>query len=107
MKLNREDNACPSKISNRGAYPFRLDDAVLSARDDDGAPFIRPLHELSGGGVIVGTSDHAMTWVFLHDARIEVTSGAFEDWVQIEFNCQDVIGLWETALFLLQYHGAA
>ena len=94
VKVNRERRCVSVKISNRGAYPFRLDNAVMSARDDDGAPFFRPLHEISGG-VIVGTSDHAMTWVFLHDARIEVTSGAFEDWVQIEFNCEDVIGLWK------------
>ena len=44
-------------------------------------------------GVIVGSNDNARNRVFLHERKIELDSGAFEDWLRVEFDCGDVIAL--------------
>ena len=92
VRADRDKRSVFIKIINRGAYPFRLDNAEINAMDDEGKPFTRKLCELCGG-VIVGSNDNARTWVFLHEAKIELDSGAFQDWVQVEFDCEDAIGL--------------
>jgi hypothetical protein len=60
----------------------------------DGPPRTATLHELRG--VIVGSNGHAGTRVFLNTAnaaKIELDSGAFEDWVIVEFDCEGAVGL--------------
>ena len=91
VRVNREIRSVSIQIFNRGAYPFRLDNGVIEAADDDGRDFTIKLHEICG--VIVGGNHSAQTTVFLHDRNVELDSGAFEDWVSVKFDCEDVIGL--------------
>ena len=83
------------EIINRGAYPFRLDNAEVKENigtdEDEEKPWTAKLHELCG--VIVGSNGGARTREFLHNERIELGSGAFENCVTVEFDCEDAIGL--------------
>jgi len=94
VTVDRNQRTVSIKVINRGAYPFRLDNAEIRENwgtdEDEETPWTVKLHELCGG--IVGSKEEARTKVFLHNAEI-VDFGAFEDWVIIEFDCEDVIGL--------------
>ena len=91
VRTDRKERSVSITIINRGAYPFRLDNAVIGAADDEGEQFTVMLREMCG--VIVGSNDNARNRVFLHERKIELDSGAFEDWLRVEFDCGDVIAL--------------
>jgi archaellum component FlaG (FlaF/FlaG flagellin family) len=91
VRTDREERSVSIKIINRGAYPFRLDNAVIEGADDEGKQFTMKLHNTCG--VIVGSNDNARASVFLHERKIELDSGAFEDWLCVKFDCQDLIAL--------------
>jgi hypothetical protein len=91
VQTDRKERSVSIKIINRGAYPFRIDNAVIDATDDEGKRFAMKLHEVCG--VIVGSNDNARARVFLHDRKIELDSGKFEDWVCVEFDCEDLAAL--------------
>lgn len=92
VKVDSTGRTLTIEISNRGAYPFRLNNTEISGTDDDGEAFVRKVRELSGG-VIVGSGHNAYAVEFLNQVNVELQSGAFEEWVQIEFDCEDVMGL--------------
>ena len=91
VTIDRQKRSVCVEITNRGAYPFRLENAEIAANDDEGSPFTKKLHEVCGG--LVGSNDNARTYAFLRDEKIDLGSGAFEDWLRVEFDCEDVIGL--------------
>jgi hypothetical protein len=55
--VDRQNRSVSVTISNRGAHPFRIDNAEVNVTDDEGEPFTRKLHDLCG--VIVGSGDSA------------------------------------------------
>jgi hypothetical protein len=91
VRVDRDRREVFIKITNRGAYPFRLRNVVIRGQDDEGNDFTMISHEL--WGVTLGTSDTADGHEFLHDRRVELNSGAFEDRLLVEFDCEDLLGL--------------
>lgn len=89
--VERQERTIRLEITNRGAYPFRLDNVLLHGRDDDGKDFIMQCRELYWA--IVGSGDTAHELHFLRERNVELDSGAFEDWLEVTFECEDVLGL--------------
>jgi hypothetical protein len=56
------------KITNKGAYPFKIGDARLQGVEEGSEPFEIPMKEL--WNVVVGSNDAARTEVFLHEWSI-------------------------------------
>jgi len=93
IKVASEREVC-IRIENRGTYPFRLRNGEIQARDEDGKDFTIRLRELDG--VIVGAGDDAQDRAFLQNVKIDkqsVECGSFEDFLYVEFDCEDVTGL--------------
>ncbi len=83
VRVDRQNRSVSVTMSNRGAYPFKIDHAEINLTADE-QPFRRTLRELCGG-VIVASGDSARTREFLNNTTIELDSGAFEDWVRVDF----------------------
>ncbi len=78
-------------IANHGAYPFKIENAEVRATGDGGEEFTMELKELHQ--IVVGANDAAHGREFLHNRNVEFDSGALEDFLVVEFDCEDVLGL--------------
>jgi len=81
-------------IYNKGAYPFRLRNVEVHAQDEDGEEFTLRLRELHYA--VVGAGDCAHTHESVYDKNVSeerLLCGAFEDFLYIEFDCEDLMEL--------------
>jgi hypothetical protein len=87
--VNSQHRYVTVSVTNKGVYPFKIRKAHLQGNDEESEPFEIPMKEL--WNVVVGSNDTARTEVFLHERKIEFQS--FSDFVEVEFDCEDVMGL--------------